>query len=402
MRHSLRVASGLFLFAPILLTGCGKKAPAQTERKPPKVTVALPVVKTVTDSAEFTGVITPVEFIEIRARVQGYLKKVYFTEGEMVNEGTPLFLIEREPFEANLAAAKATKKQTEAALKLAQANLDRYQKLYDKKDGTVTLEEVQTYEAQRDAAAANILANDAEIEKAEIELGYTGIRAPITGLMGKSMVDVGNLVGGSGDPTLLSTIVQMNPMYVEFDVSEDVVLKYLEKRRKNAGKERKVADLYVGVKNEEGFPHKGEIDFIDNQVDLGTGTALVRGTLPNKSGYLYKGLFARVKVPLDPIKDAILVEEEALGSDLGGKFLLIVNKENIVIQRPVKTGALIDGMRVIRSGLKSNERYITEGLQQARPGLPVEPETVDASSEKEKEVSGEEKTPEDQTPQPEG
>ncbi|MCG8586818.1 MAG: efflux RND transporter periplasmic adaptor subunit [Pirellulales bacterium] len=374
MRHSIWLASSLILLASVMLTGCSKPATGEQERKPPKVTVTKPVVKDVVDESYFTGEIRPKERVEIRARVEGVLDGVYFKDGDMVNKDTPMFLIEQAPYKASLAAARATKQQTIAARDLAKANLDRYQKLYDKKDGTVTLEEVQTKQAEYDAAVARILADDASIEQAEIKLGYTAIRAPLTGLMSERLVDPGNLVG-AGENTLLATIVQMHPMDVYFDVSEDVVLKYLEKRRENAGPSGQPVEFYVGLKEEVGYPHKGELEYIDNEIDRSTGTAMVRGTIPNKQGFFYSGQFARIRVPLDPIKDAILVDEQALGTDLGGKYLLVVGDDNVVEQRPVKVGPLLNGMRVIREGLKPGERYILEGLQRARPGLPVTPQT---------------------------
>jgi RND family efflux transporter MFP subunit len=376
MNSFLRSLSGFLLCTPFLLTGCDKPATAEQKRDPPKVTVAQPVVKDVTDDSEFSGDIVPKEKVEIRARVEGFLEKVYFKDGDMVNKDDPLFVIEQAPYKAEWAAAKAQKLQTVAARDLAKANLDRYQKLYDKKDGTVTEEEVQTKQAEYDATLARIQSDDAAIELAEIKWGYTAIRAPITGLMSRSLVDPGNLVG-AGENTLLATIVQMDPIDVKFDVAEDVVLKYLARRRTIGGAKQEPTPFYVGVKNEIGYPHKGTIDFIDNEIDRATGSAIVRGTLPNKEGFLYSGLYARIKVPLDTIKNAILVDEQAIGSDLAGKYLLIVGDDNIVRQQSVKTGPLINGMRVIRAGLKPSERYIVEGLQRARPGLPVNPETVD-------------------------
>lgn len=368
--------SGMLVIGACALSGCEKPATGEQKRDPPKVTVAVPVVGDVVDEKKFNGIVKPQETVDIRARVEGYLVSVHFKDGQMVNKDDPLFVIEQAPYKAEWAAAKAQKDQTIAARDLAKANLDRYQKLYDKKDGTITLEEVQTKKAEYDATVARIEADDAAIQLAEIKWGYTAIRAPITGLMSRSFVDIGNLVG-AGEATLLATIVQMDPIDVEFDVAEDVVLKYLEDRRTRGGPSGESTPFYVGLKNEVGYPHKGDLNYIDNQIDRETGTANVRGSVSNNKGFLYSGQYARVKVPLDTIKDAIQVDEQALGTDLGGKYLLIVNDDNVVQQRPVVTGSLKNGLRVIREGIKPGERYILEGLQRARPGLPVNPQTAE-------------------------
>ena len=345
---------------------------------PPEVTVTTPVQQEVTDYTDYTGTLRAVESVDIRARVQGFLKSVNYVDGTMAGEGDLLFVIEPEPFQAELDAANAKLKETEARLKLAEANLGRAQTLYEKK--TISREEFQAKWAERDQAAAEILGDRAAIEQAQINLSYTQIHAPFAGLVGRHLVDPGNLVG-AGEKTLLTTIVKMDPMYAYFDVTENAVIDVLRWRRDHpdaaAGKENEGNNerlqVRLGLAGEEGFPHEGYLDYMDNQVDPTTGTAVVRGIFENKEGYLYPGLYARIRIPLAPVEDALLVHERALGTDLAGKYLLVVDDKNIVEQRHVELGSLFGEMRLIKKGIAPGERYIVKGLQRARPGLPVTP-----------------------------
>ena len=352
----------------------GCQAPEMPKPQPPKVTVAKPMRRDVVDYSDFTGTTKSTDSVDIRARVQGFLQSANFTAGAIVEKDALLFMIEPEPFRARLDAAEANLAKTEAKLKLAEANLKRAEQLVVSK--AISREEYQTKIAQRDSSAAQILADKASIEQAKIDLGYTEIRSPTHGKVGRKLVDPGNLVG-SGENTLLTTVVSMDPMYVYFDVSEFVVLEYLKWKRENEKKGGE-AKVFLGLANEEGYPHEGRLDFIDNRVDAATGTAMIRGVFDNKKGFLYPGLFVRVRFPGETQKDAVLVSEEAIGTDLGGKYVLVVDENNIVAQRPVELGTLIDGMRVIRDGLGPDEQYIIKGIQRARPGLPVNPRVEEA------------------------
>ena len=239
--------------------------------------------------------------------------------------------------------------------------------------------------AHRDAARADLAAAEADIRQAEIDLSYTEIRAPFRGRVGRRLVDMDNLVG-AGDATLLTTIEQTKPMYAYFDVNEQIVLRIQRLRQEYADKMDQLEPLkvFLGLADEKGCPHEGVLDFVENAVDPGTGTALIRGVFPNEDNLLYPGLFVRLRVPGKTMENALLVHERALGTDLEGKYLMLVGpddegNDDIVEKRPVVTGPLIDGMRVIHEGISAGERYILKGLQRARPGLPVRPQEADAA-----------------------
>jgi RND family efflux transporter MFP subunit len=338
------------------------------------VTVATPEVRTVTDDEFFTGKTASTDIVELRARVQGFLKTADFEDGQFVEKDQVLFTIEREPFEAVLAAAEAKKLQTEARVKLAEANLVRADQLVEGK--AITVEEYQTRVAERDAAKAQIAHDDADIRQAQINLDYTVIRSPIVGRVSRRQVDPGNLVG-AGESTLLATVVGMDPMYVYYDVSEKVVMDLVRWVRDHPGETFGDSHAaYIQMPGEKGYPHKGHLDYLDNRVDPSTGTAVARAVFPNKQGLIYPGVYAQVRVVGQSIENAVLIQERALGTDLDGKYVLVVKPDSIVERRRVTLGPKTEGLIVVREGLKPDERYIVAGLQKARPGLPVHP--VDA------------------------
>lgn len=353
------------------------------------MTVALPIRRDVVDYAEFTGSTKAVQTLEVRARVQGELKSVEeftrerekkesdFTEGSIVEEGALLFAIEPDTYQARLAQAEAMRSQALAQVKLAEANLERATSLFQK--NAIAKQEYDTRVAERDSAIADLARSEADIRQAKIDLGYTEIRAPFSGRVGRRLVDVGNLVG-AGESTLLTTIEQTQPMYAYFDVNERIVLKIQRWRRENVRQaDDEPMKVFLGLADEKGCPHEGFLDFVDNAVDPTTGTALVRGVFANDDGLLYPGLFVRLQIPGETMKDALLVNERALGTDLEGKYLLLVGDNNIVEKRRVEIGPLSDGMRVIREGISADERYILKGLQRARPEMPVKPEEAPES-----------------------
>ena len=381
MKIPILARHAVFGTALVFLSGCSP--PAQEPPPPPTVTVARPVQRDVVDHAEFTGTTKAVQTLEVRARVQGELlsveeytkdkekKEKDFTEGSIVEKGALLFAIEPDTYEAKLAQAVAMRDQALAEVDLTKANFDRATSLFQK--NAIARQEFDTRKAQHDAARADLARSEADITQAKIDLGYTEIRAPFSGRVGRRLVDAGNLVG-AGDNTLLTTIEQTKPMYAYFDVNERIVLRIQRWRRENVRKaEDEPMKVFLGLADEKGCPHEGFLDFVDNAVDATTGTALVRGVFPNDDGLLYPGLFVRLRIPGETIKGALLVNERALGTDLEGKYLLLVGTDNIVEKRRVKIGPLIDGMRVIQEGISADENYILKGLQRARPELPVKP-----------------------------
>ena len=338
----------------------------------PIVTVAKPQIRTITDYHEFTGVTNAVEQVQIRARVQGYLTKIDFVDGSDVQKGDLLFEIEPDTFQAQRDRAYALLKSSEAEVLRAELDLNRVREAV--KTNAVSQQQVTTRQAEYDKANASVMAYKAALAEADYNLGYTKIRSPIDGRISRRMVDVGNLVG-AGEQTLLATVVKLQPIYVSFDVSEGLLLKKLGKDSLNT---QSATKFYVGLENDSDYPNEGLLNYMDNTVDADTGTILLRGELPNSDMRMLPGMFVRVKVPVGAQSDAVLVDERALGTDLGGKYLLLVNKDNIVERRPVIIGRQIDRMRVITSGLSTEETYILKGLQFVFPGMEVSPQPAGA------------------------
>lgn len=377
LSNSLLYRKFLCLLCPaFILFGCNAP-PAPPKMKPPTVTVAVPVQKTVTFNQDFTGRFASVASVDIRARADGILEKVNFDPSTTVQKGQLLFEIQRNQYQATLDKANAALAASEAQLIDSQSTFERNEILFKKK--AVTPQDLSDARAERDKAKASVEGAKAEVEQAKINLGYTRIEAPITGVVSRTLVDAGNLVG-SGENTLLTTIVTMDPIYVYFDASERLLLEALKdnmirmdtlKNKDKVPEKPEPFKVYIGLSNEEGYPHVGEYDYSNNEVDPGTGTIQLRAIFANKKGLFYPGVYVRVRVPGKPIPNAMLVHDVAIGTDLAGKYLLIVGEKNMVERRQVEIGQLENNMRVILKGIKPGERYIYEGLQRARPGLPV-------------------------------
>jgi RND family efflux transporter MFP subunit len=377
-----RISSRLFgpgalaLLAGVAVAACGPAEQAAAPPPPPEVTVTTPVTRDVTNYAEFTGRTEAFEAVEVRARVAGELREMHFTPSSPVNEGDLLFVIEPEPYEAARDIALATIAQWEAEQDRAEANLSRLEQALQTE--AVAEQDVDDARANVKTAEANLAAAKAGLVNAEINLSYTEVRSPISGLVSRNFVDLGNLVG-SGENTLLTTVNRVDPIFAYYDVSESILLQALNNLNTTAGRGRtENVAVFLGLDDETGWPHEGVIDYFDNTVNASTGTIQVRGTFDNPTGKLFPGLFARIRVPVADISNAVLVEETAIGTDLGGKFVLVVGPDNIVELRHIELGPLQDdGMRVVLSNLEPAERYIINGLQRARPGLPVTPTTGD-------------------------
>ena len=331
---------------------------------------------------EYTGITEAPETVMVRARVEGELSRIHFKPGQVVNKGDLLFSLDDAHYRAQLNEARAELALQQARLKRAKAMSVRVQKLR-KVEAISTMEGIEA-KTDMESAQASVAAAKAVVERAKLNLSYTRITAPISGRINDSRVDVGNLVG-AGERTQLTTIVQDEFLHVTFSVSERDVLDYMERTGHNQSPTTIKTPVAIGLANQKSFPFKGQIDFIENQVNPESGAIRVRAVFPNTNRRVLPGLYAKVQVPVGAAKTELLVPATAVGKDQQGNFLLLVNKDNIVQYQPVVTGPLVDGMRVVNQGLKKTDRVIINGLQRTRPGTPVTPvdaESVAASAQK--------------------
>jgi RND family efflux transporter MFP subunit len=373
----VRVVSAAVLGLFAGLTGCTR--PPQEALPPLTVTVSYPVEREVTDHADFTARTAAVDSVQVRAHVWGYLEKVNFKEGALVKKGDVLFELDRRPYLALLNQAKAKVAQDQAQLKYDEAEYQRNVSLA--RNDAVSRSDLDKSAAARGVDLANIAADRALVASRQLDLDYTKVRAPVSGRVSRYVVTVGNLIqsGDQAGGTLLTTIVSVDPMYAYFDVDEYTALRVRQLTRE--GKADSPRDggypVSLGLANEVGFPHQGTIDFVDNQVNPKTGTIRARGVFRNKDQVLLPGLFGRVRGPISRPHKGLLVSDRALDTDQGQKILYVVNDKNEVVTRPVRVGALHDGLREVTGGLKPRERVIVKGLQQVRPGMTVEAALVD-------------------------
>jgi RND family efflux transporter MFP subunit len=374
----VRVVAALVLGLPAGLAGC-TRAPLDTPAAPAPVAVSYPVERDVTDYVDFTGRTTAVDSVEVRAHVWGYLEKVNFKEGALVRKGEVLFELDPRPYQALLNQAKAKVVQDQAQLTFDEAEYQRNVKLAG--TGAASKSDLDKTAAARGVDMANIAADKAVVAARQLDLEYTKVLAPVSGRVSRYVVTVGNLIqsGDQGGGTLLTNIVSMDPMYAYFDVDEHTALRVRQLIREGKSDSPREGGFPVslGLANEEGYPHQGTINFVDNQVNPKTGTIRLRGVFPNKDQVLLPGFFVRVRTPVGRRHKALLVSERALDTDQGQKIVYVVNEKNAVVVRPLRLGALQNGLREITDGLKPGERVIVTGLQQVRPGATVEPNLVD-------------------------
>jgi RND family efflux transporter MFP subunit len=369
-----RALIGPLALLPVLLWGCGEEN-TYVPPPPPTVSVSQPVRQTVTDTIEVAGNTQASNTVNLVARVEGYLQSVNFTDGSFVKKGDLLFVIEPEPYQAQVQLQEATVAQQQATLTQATEEYARQQRLI--KQNATSQSEVESWQAQQGTAQAAVDEANANLEIARINLGYTQVVAPFDGRMGRHLVDPGNLVG-AGAPTQLATIEQLAPIYVYFNVDEADVLRVRAGMRE-AGQTvatMRPVKLGVGLQNETGYPHEATLDFIDSDIDQSTGTLQVRGSIANQDYFFLPGMFVRVRVPVGTIANALLVPDRALGIDQRGHYLLLVDGDDEVEQRPVQIGALVGDMRVITAGLAAEDRVVVDGIQRAIPGNKVEPKQV--------------------------
>jgi RND family efflux transporter MFP subunit len=376
-----------FCFA---LAGCAEAPSASKGVAPLLVSVSYPAEHYVTDYADFTARTAAVDSVEVRAHVWGYLDKVNFKEGALVKKGDVLFELDPRPYQALLDQAKAKVRQDEAQLRYDEAEYRRDLTLI--RTEAVSRSDLDKTAAARGVDIANVAADKAVVASRQLDLEYTKVLAPVSGRVSRYVVTVGNLIqsGDQNGGILLTTLVSVDPMYAYFDVDEYTALRVRQLVRE--GKSDSPRDggysVSLGLANEEGHPHQGTINFVDNQVNPKTGTIRVRGVFANKQEHLLPGFFARVRVPVGRRHRALLVTDRALDTDQGQKVLYVVNEKNEVVSRPVRLGALHDGLREITGDLKAGERVIVNGLQQVRPGITVEPKLVEMPTSEARRTNG--------------
>jgi multidrug efflux system membrane fusion protein len=358
------------------LSACARNEAAQNPAAaaPPQVTVAQVLSKPVTEFDEFTGRFEAIDRVEIRPRVSGYISSVNFTEGSEVKKGDVLFVIDQRPYAAELKHAQAQLAQSKSALALAKSEKVRATNLLAQH--AISQEEYDTRSSGDEQAEANVQLAESALDTAALNMTYTKVTSPINGRISRANITLGNLV--TNGQTLLTTVVSLDPIYVRFDGDEQAYLRSVKEARDRAaaGSKDAAAPVLVGLADEAGFPHSGVIVFQDNEVDPQTGTIRTRAKLDNHDRAFTPGLFARVRLLGDKKYDALLINDSAVGTDQTVKYVLVVGPENKVEYRPVKLGPVIDGLRVVREGLKENDTIVVNGLQRVRPGSPVTPQKV--------------------------
>jgi multidrug efflux system membrane fusion protein len=360
-----------------VVSGCSgraeSKAPAPSA---PEVTVAEVVCKQLGDTDEFTGRLEAVHVVEVRPRVSGFLQKVNFREGGIVQQGDLLFEIDPRPFQAEVDRLKGDLTQAKAELSRAQNDFQRAERLHNN-DGMST-EEYDRRAAARNSSDARIASIEGALRGAQLNLEFTRITAPITGRVGRAEVTEGNLVqGGPAQVTPLTTLVSLDPIYVYFDVDEQTYLKYARVTQSHGTSSHDLRGAaLLGLADEDGFPHIGQVSFVDNQVSSSTGTIRLRATFANRNLALTPGFFARIRLQGGGAYSGCLAKDEAVVTDLNQKYVFVLGKNNTLEYRPVKLGPITEGLRVVRDGLRQGDIIVVNGLQRARPGAAVTPKRV--------------------------
>lgn len=356
------------LATTLLLPACSRDTAPPPMPPPPQVSVAAVVVKPVTAQDEFTGRIEAVESVELRPRVSGHIDSIKYTEGSEVARGDVLFVIDARSYQAAHDLAVAELESARVQELLARTELERARKLIESK--TISVGEFDLRRATHAQAEAGVRAAEAALKVAALNLEFTKVRAPISGRAGRALVTTGNLVAADPGATLLTTLVSVDPVHVHFDSDEQTWLRYQALDLRNA-------PVRVGLAGEHGFPHAGRLDFIDNRVDPATGTIHIRALLPNPDRVLTPGLFARVQLLAGKTFDALLIDDKAVLTDQDRKYVYVVGADGLAMRRDIRTGRLVDGLRIVDSGLEPGDRIIVHGVQKVFfPGMPVQAQEI--------------------------
>jgi RND family efflux transporter MFP subunit len=379
------------LLMGLALTGCDGEPPraAPAPPPPPQVTVVRPIAKQVTEQNEFVGRFVAVDSVEIRARVSGHLEKVHFTDGQLVKQGDLLFTLDRRPFQVELEQAKANLAQAKANLAYAVADLARGKDLVGR--NVISQQTFDQRTQAKSVAEATVAAQEAAVKQAALNLEYTELRAPVSGRIGDRRVSPGNLVMGgvTGTTTLVATIQSIDPIRFEFTADEGSYLRYRRLERNGPDAVNNAGKVPVKLKllDEQIFSHEGRMDFVDNAIDNSSGTIRARAVFPNSKGTFTPGMFGRIQVAASPPAEALLVPDAAIGTEQVRKFVLVVDEQNVAQAKYVTLGPLIDGLRVVTSGLQANDRVVVNGLMRARPGTQVAPELSTVAAVMDREAS---------------
>jgi membrane fusion protein, multidrug efflux system len=381
MKRNSHIPSSRFLFvlACLVVTGCGSSAPVSKTREAPRVTVAHPASRSLTDEDDYNGWLEAFKTVDVRARVRGHITKVYFKDGDIVKKGQPLFDLDSAPFEVQLKQLEAEVKALEAQEVAARKEAERNRILI--RTQAATQQDLEKSEADAQSFVARIAAKKAEEERCRLDLKYSKITADLAGKVSKAALTEGNLVNAGGSDPVLTTIVAIDPIYVTFNIDERASQRYLKiaAQRRDGKQEVPLRELeipfYFGLDTEKGYPHKGILNFVNNRVDAATGTIEVRGLADNKEGMFVPGSRLRVRVPVSDPYPATLVPDVAVNTDQKQKYLLLVDEDKIVKRQNVELGRLLDdGMRAIQTPkLKVDAWIIVEGMERARLNYPVQP-----------------------------
>ncbi|WP_374323157.1 multidrug efflux RND transporter periplasmic adaptor subunit MexE [Aquipseudomonas alcaligenes] len=367
----------LAIATALVLGACGKGEEASQQMPAAKVSVAEVIEQPINEWDEFTGRLEAPESVEVRPRVSGYIDKVAFDEGSLVKKGDLLFQIDPRPFQAEVKRLQAQLQQARASQTRAANEARRGERL--RQSNAISAELADARASAATEAQAAVAATQAELDNALLNLSFTRITSPIDGRVSRAEITEGNLVGAG--QSLLTTVVSTDKVYAYFDADERVFLKYIELARQAGSDARGASPVYLGLSSEAGHPHEGQLDFLDNQVNPRTGTIRGRAVFDNRDGRFTPGLYARLKLVGSGTYPAALIKDEAVGTDLGKKFVLVLDKDNAVQYRAIELGPKLEGLRIVRQGLAKGEKIVVNGLQRAMPGATVDPQAVPMADE---------------------